>query len=101
MKAGITITVGSRTVDLTDARYEELTYWLDTLDTKAKKMIIRRLVHRIRGVTSRERNDPEPAAEKSAGRVFSTSPFSSQQRTSAWTSQITREVTSRHEHQRA
>ena len=49
MKAGITITVGSRDVDLTDARHDELSYWLDTLDTKAKNRVVRRLVHRIRG----------------------------------------------------
>ena len=49
MKAGITITVGGRTVDLTDARYDELMYWLGTLDTQAKNMVIRKLIHRIRG----------------------------------------------------
>ena len=50
MNTGIVIKVGSREVDLIDARHEELVYWLDTLDTKAKNRLVRQLIHMIRGV---------------------------------------------------
>lgn len=49
MKSGIFIRIGSREVDLTEARHDELTYWLQTLDTKAKNRVIRQLIHMVRG----------------------------------------------------
>ena len=49
MKAGITIRVGGRNVDLTDASRDELISWLDSLDTKAKNRVIRRLIYLVRG----------------------------------------------------
>lgn len=49
MKCGILIRIGDRDVDLTDARYDELMFWLGTLTTKQRNMAIRRLVHLVRG----------------------------------------------------
>ena len=49
MKAGITIRVDGRTMDLTDAGRDELVSWLDSLDTKAKNRVIRRLIYLVRG----------------------------------------------------
>lgn len=44
------IKIGSRNVDLVEARKEELTYYLQNLNGKQKNGLIIELIHMIRGV---------------------------------------------------